>query len=198
MKNNTNQHTQLQSMVIAALLCAVGIVIPMFAPRIVLEPASYTLASHVPIFIALFISPPVALAVAVGTTIGFLFAGFPLVVVIRALSHVVFALIGALLLKKKPNTLTTLGGTAMFSLLLSVIHAVSEVFVVTLFYFGNSMTAQYYNKGYFETVIILVGVGTVVHSLIDFGIAAFVWKPLTRVVRIPYNAKIKLQQKAEV
>lgn len=86
----------------------------------------------------------------------------------------------------------------MFSLLLSVIHAVSEVFVVTLFYFGNSMTAQYYNKGYFETVIILVGVGTVVHSLIDFGIATFVWKPLTRVVRIPYNAKIKLQQKAEV
>ena len=38
--------TKLQTMVVAALLCAIGIVIPMFAPKIVLEPASFTLASH--------------------------------------------------------------------------------------------------------------------------------------------------------
>ena len=79
--------TKLQTMVVAALLCAIGIVIPMFAPKIVLEPASFTLASHVPIFIALFISPPVALAVSIGTTVGFLFAGFPIVIVLRALTH---------------------------------------------------------------------------------------------------------------
>ena len=78
------KETKLISMVIAALLCAIGIVIPMFAPKIILEPASFTLASHVPIFIALFISPPVALAVSVGTTLGFFFAGFPIVVVLRA------------------------------------------------------------------------------------------------------------------
>ena len=100
MKNDTTQHIKLQSMVIAALLCAIGIVIPKKKKKIVLEPASFTLASHVPIFIALFISPLVALSVSIGTTIGFLLAGFPIVVVLRALSHVLFAMIGAFILKK--------------------------------------------------------------------------------------------------
>ena len=63
----------------------------MFMPKIVLEPASFTLASHVPVFIAMFISPLVAFAVALGTTIGFLMSGLPVIIVMRALSHVVFA-----------------------------------------------------------------------------------------------------------
>ncbi|WP_312640760.1 hypothetical protein [Hydrogenoanaerobacterium sp.] len=191
MKYNTAQHTQLQSMVIAALLCAIGIVIPMFAPKIVLEPASFTLASHVPIFIALFISPSVALAVAIGTTVGFLFTGLPIVVVLRALTHVLFAMIGAFVLKKRPNTLTTLGGNVAFGLLLAVIHAVSEVTVVTLFYFGGGMSQNYYKNGYLVSVLVLVGIGTIIHSMIDFGIAVFLWKPLSRIVHMPYNAKIR-------
>ena len=198
MKNDTTQHIKLQSMVIAALLCAIGIVIPMFAPKIVLEPASFTLASHVPIFIALFISPLVALSVSIGTTIGFFLSGFPIVVVLRALSHVLFAMIGAFILKKRTNTLTTFGGAVLFGLLLSVIHAVSEVAVVTLFYFGNGMPQKYYAHGYFISVIALVGIGTIIHSMIDFGIAAFIWKPLSLVVEIPYNAKIPLKKKEAV
>lgn len=181
--------TKLQSMVIAALLCAIGIVIPMFAPKIVLEPASFTLASHVPVMIALFISPPVAFAVAIGTTLGFFFAGFPIVVVLRALSHVIFVMVGALLLKKKPNILASVSGTAAFGLLLAVIHAVSEVTVVTLFYFGSGMPKGYYAQGYLISVVMLVGVGTVIHSMIDFGISVFVWRPLTHVIQIPVSAK---------
>ncbi|MBW7571400.1 hypothetical protein [Caproiciproducens faecalis] len=193
-----NSETKLISMVIAALLCAIGIVIPMFAPKIILEPASFTLASHVPIFIALFISPPVAAAVALGTSFGFLFAGFPIVVVLRALSHVVFALTGALLLKKKEDMLSTAGKSTLFGLLLAMIHAVCEVTVVTLFYFGNNMPKNYYTNGYFMSVLLLVGVGTVIHSMIDFGIALFVWKPLSRVISIPVSAKAVLKREAAV
>lgn len=65
-----------QMLCISALLIAVGIVIPMVMPKIVIPPASFTLASHVPIFIAMMISPPVAMAVAIGTTLGFFLAGF--------------------------------------------------------------------------------------------------------------------------
>ncbi len=198
MNRDTTQQTKLISMIIAALLCAIGIVIPMFAPKIVLEPASFTLASHVPIFIAMFISLPVTLAVSIGTAIGFLFAGFPIVVVLRALSHVLFAMIGAFILKKGANTLTTFGGVAAFGLLVAVIHAVSEVAVVTLFYFGNGMSQKYYAHGYLISVIVLVGVGTIIHSMIDFGIAVFVWKPLSHVVEIPYNAKFAFKKKEAI
>lgn len=57
---------------ISALLIAMGIIIPMVMPRITIGPASFTLASHVPVFIAMFISPVVAIAVSLGT--GFVFS----------------------------------------------------------------------------------------------------------------------------
>jgi niacin transporter len=85
---------------VSGLLIAVGIIIPMFSPlKILLEPASFTLASHVAIFIAMFISPGMAASVAVGTTLGFYFGAFPIVVVLRAATHVVFAVAGAMYLK---------------------------------------------------------------------------------------------------
>ena len=94
---------RIQRMCVAALLCAIAILIPMISPvKIQLGPMSFTLGSHVAIFIAMFISPAVALTVELGATLGFLLAGFPPVVVLRALSQVVFVAIGAFLLAKKP------------------------------------------------------------------------------------------------
>ncbi len=44
------------NLALTGMLIAVGIVIPLFSPvKIILEPASFTLASHVAIFIAMFI-----------------------------------------------------------------------------------------------------------------------------------------------
>jgi len=184
------QNYKLQSMVIAALLCTIGIIIPMYSPvKIMMEPASYTLASHVPVFIAMFISPWVAVSVAFITTFGFLFAGFPIVIVLRALTHVVFAGLGAFILTKNRKILLSVKNTVIFSFFIAVVHAICEVSVVTLFYWGSGMTSAYYEKGYLFAVIGLVGVGTIIHSMIDFGIAIFVWKPLQHVVNIPASAK---------
>ncbi|MDD4683332.1 MAG: hypothetical protein PHQ55_09220, partial [Eubacteriales bacterium] len=95
---------RLVKMVTAAMLIAVSIAIPMFSPfKIILEPASFTLASHVAIFIAMFISPAVAISVAAGATLGFLLGGFPIVIVLRAASHLIFVAIGAILLQKRPQ-----------------------------------------------------------------------------------------------
>lgn len=182
---------KLQSMVISALLCAIGIIIPMFAPKIVLEPASFTLASHVPIFIAMFISPSVAISVSLITGVGFLFAGFPLVVVLRALTHVVFASLGSFMLKKNNNLLHSPESTFLFGFLLAIVHGVCEVTVVTLFYMGNNMTSAYYENGYLMSVIVLVGIGTIIHSMVDYGIALFVWKPIHKIVAIPVNVKMR-------
>lgn len=191
-KMRQNNSYKLLSMVIAALLCAIGIIIPMFSPlKILLEPASFTLASHVPIFIAMFLSPMIAISVALITGFGFLFAGFPIVVVLRALTHIVFAAVGSVILKKKGNILHSTSSTVLFALGVSLIHAISEVIVVTIFYWGNQMSEIYYNKGYLVTVVGLVGIGTVIHSIVDFGIASFVWKPLKHIVSIPVSASFK-------
>lgn len=187
MKNNTNK---IKAMTIAALLSAIGIFIPMYSPvKFIYEPASFTLASHVPIFIAMFISPVVAVFVSILTALGFLLAGmFPIVVVFRALSHVIFASIGAYILKKNGKVLLSLITAIPFVLLVSLIHAAAEVVVSTIFYFKGQSTASY-----LFTVIGLVGVGTLIHSTVDFILASIIWVPLQKVITIPANAKIRLK-----
>ncbi len=180
------RNSKLNSMLISALLCSIGIVIPIISPiKITMEPASFTLASHVAIFIAMFISPLTAAFVALGTSVGFLMAGFPLVVVLRATSHIIFAFVGALYLKKFPNTLNSIKHSQLYSFVIGLIHALCEVAVVSVFYFGNNMSSGYYAKGFVVSVILLVGVGTTVHSMVDFYLAQAIWKPVTKAVKIP-------------
>ncbi|MER2041096.1 hypothetical protein [Desemzia incerta] len=178
MKTKTNQTLKLT---LTAILIAIGILIPMISPvKIILEPASFTLASHVAIFIAMFISPGVALTVALGTTMGFFLGGFPIVVTLRALTHVVFVVLGSQLLKKRPSLLNNKGQSILFSLGIGIVHAVSEIAVVSLFYFGGNMTEGYYAQGFMSSVLLLVGIGTVVHSMIDFTIAQVIWLGLEK------------------
>jgi niacin transporter len=177
-------HNKLYTLLISAMLCAIGIVIPLVSPlKIILEPASFTLGSHVAIYIAMYISPICALSVAIGTTFGFLMGGFPIVVVMRAATHIIFATIGALILAKKPTLLDKPIPTITFAALISLLHATSEVLVVIPFYFSNRMSGAYYSKGFLTSVILLVGVGTLIHSLIDFAIARVVWAPLKNITR---------------
>lgn len=184
-----NGKKSILTMTLTGLLCAIGIIIPMFAPKIVIPPASYTLASHVAIFIAMFISPIVAIPVALITSLGFFIAGFPLIVVLRALSHIVFVTIGSFILKKNKKVFSTLTGTVFFGLIMAVIHAACEVLVVTYFYWGNNVQDIYYQKGYLFTVVGLVGLGTIIHSMIDFGISVVIWEPLQKIVTIPVSVR---------
>ena len=136
-----NSKLNTKEVIMAALLCAIGIMIPMISPiKIVLEPASFTLASHVAIFIAMFISTKVALLVTVGTTIGFFIGGFPIVVVARALSHLVFVILGMSLIKNKESI--TIKGSL-----------------------GSSF---------------IIGVGTVIHSMLDFSLSVYIWNLLPK------------------
>ena len=98
------RNKETKALVFTAILVAFGILITMEKPiKVIIGPASFTLASHVPVFLAMFISPLVAILVALGTSFGFLMAGFPIVIVMRAVSHFIFALLGSLWIKKHPN-----------------------------------------------------------------------------------------------
>lgn len=172
---NTNTK-RIYSLVLSGLLVAIGIIIPIISPiKIVIGPMSYTLASHVAIMIALFISPSIATAVALGTTAGFLIAGFPLVVVLRALSHVVWAFGGAMYLKKFPTTLESTTKTFLFNLVIAFVHALLEMIIVVPFYLGTTDFS-----GFAYMVFGLVGLGTMIHSSVDFAISLLVMKVLVK------------------
>lgn len=169
---------------LAALLIAIGIIIPMVSPfKIILEPASFTLASHVPIMFAMFLSPSIALAVALGTGLGFFFGGFPIVVSLRALSHMVFATIGSYYLKHHPNTLTSTTRRFIFNFLIGGLHAICELIVVMAFYFGGNLAGNWD----IITIFLLVGIATIVHSMIDFVISYWIYRSLPQSIRKKIN-----------
>lgn len=69
--NQKTMHNNILKVVMAGLLCSSWHHIPMFSPlKIVIPPASFTVASQVAVFIAMFISPAVGISVALGTTLG--------------------------------------------------------------------------------------------------------------------------------
>ncbi len=176
---------RIYSLVISALLVAIGIIIPMYMPiKVVMEPMSFTLASHVAIMLAMLISPSVALATALGTTFGFFLSGFPLAVVLRALSHVIWALVGSLWLKKHPQTLSKWSSNALFVILIALLHAVCEVVIVLPLYVGTDIDFLYVIFG-------LVGIGTIIHSSVDFVITQIVYKALCKIKPLQSIANVK-------
>lgn len=173
---------KIQKMCTAALLCAVGILIPIISPvKINLGAMSFTLASHVALFLAMFISPAVAAVVCLGTTLGFFIAGFPLVVVARAASQIVFVLIGAYLLSKAPDKFKSPIGLGGFAVLTGIIHGAMEMLVV----FGFTFLGVPLKGEIVPFLFGLVGIGTLVHSIVDFAIAFIVWVPCSKIIKIP-------------
>ncbi|HFD6465642.1 TPA: hypothetical protein ACF5NR_002788 [Enterococcus hirae] len=186
-----------RSLTISALLIAMGVIIPMVMPKIMIPPASFTLASHVPIFIAMFFSPGIAITVALGTTFGFLLTT-PVIIALRALSHLIFAVIGSWYLQKKPEIVLKNGQFTLanwrfqcFNFVIGIIHSIAEMLVVSVFFFVGNMPETYYSEGYFYTVFILMGIGGLIHSLVDYNIAYFVAGTLSKYFDIPVFTKAK-------
>ena len=183
---------------ISALLIAMGIIIPMVMPRITIGPASFTLASHVPVFIAMFISPVVAIAVSLGTGFGIFLSATP-IIALRALSHLIFAVIGAVILQKHPEILinkegkfTLLNGKLqLFNVGIGVIHSAAELVVVSVFYTMGNLPGTYYTAGFMYSIFLLMGVGGLIHSLVDFSIAYFLASTLSKHVDIPTFTEAK-------
>ncbi|NLC64076.1 MAG: hypothetical protein GX753_00220 [Erysipelothrix sp.] len=163
-----NKH--IQDITQAGLLSALGILIPIMMPlKLILPTSTYTLASHVPIFIAMFINTRVAIMVALGTTLGF-FISMPLIVAARAFSHLVFVVIGSRFLNK--HTLESKLSMVCFNLCIAFIHGFSEFLIVLL------LTAKSVTPVMLSQYFIFLGLGTMVHSLVDFSIAYPIVKAL--------------------
>lgn len=164
----------INQLVLAGVLCGIGIVVPMLMPKIVIGPMSFTLASHVAIFIAMFISPKLAAVVCLGTTLG-----TPVIIALRAASHICFALLGAVLIRKMPEIIEKPLPSTVFNGGLAFVHALAEVAVVSPFFLAGSIfKPEQLADGYVMSVLVLVGVGTFLHSLIDYTVSIMLWKPV--------------------
>lgn len=137
-----------------ALLIALSIVIPLAFGFLKVQagPFSATLASHVPLFIAMFLGPFAAAMVGLGSALGFLISA-PAVIAARAFMHTFVGLVGAILIKKGISFSKVIAITAP-------IHAILEALAVIPF--GFTM----------YKVLVVVGVGTFLHHMVD-GIIAF-------------------------
>ncbi|WP_159722598.1 hypothetical protein [Enterococcus sp. CSURQ0835] len=180
-----------RNLTISALLIGLGILIPLVMPKVVVPPASFTLASHVPVFIAMFFSPAMAVAVTLGTAFGFFISTSP-IIALRALSHIVFAVVGAYYLRKHPEivfkdgkfTLAN-GRFQLFNFLIALLHSAVEMLVVSAFYFMGNMPDTFYSQGYLYTIFVLMGVGGAIHSLVDYNIAYFIAGALYKHFNLP-------------
>ncbi len=187
---------------IGALLIALAILIPNVMPKVVIGPASFTLGSHVPLFIAMFFSPLLAVMVAIGTTIGFFMSSLPIIITLRAASHLVFAVLGAWYLQKHPETVLTKGKFQLvnprfqlYNLVIGLIHSAVEVLVVLAF---NLVDSGSYQGGAFYFFFVLMGIGGLIHSLVDYNIAYFVTAAVSKQFTIPVftAAKTLFRQKS--
>jgi len=139
----------------SGLLTALAIIIPLTFGflKVNVPPFSATLASHVPLFVAMFLGPFSAVMVGIGSALGFLVSSTP-VVAARAFMHTFVGLAGAILIKKGVSFNKVV-------LITAPIHATLEAIAVIPF--GFTM----------YKVLVVVGVGTFLHHMVD-GIIAFV------------------------
>lgn len=160
-------------MTTTALLTALAIIIPLVMPIKILFPGfTATLASHTPLIIAMFIGPVSAVIVALGSAVGFLFAFPDPLVATRAAMHVIFVLVGALMLRKRMNLYLVIAVTLVLHTLsdMATVYVVATLFNITAFLKGESMAV----------VQAVIGGGTSLHHIVDFLIALVIVTPLQK------------------
>ena len=132
-----------KEIVIAGLLVAIAFIIPLTLPNLSgLPEFSATPFAHVPLMVAMFINPTVAIFVALGTALSFFMKYIP-IVGLRALSHLLFAVVAAVLLKKSKAKLNVL----LTYIVTLILHVGAEAIIVALwfmFFAGTGLNSPLY------------------------------------------------------
>ncbi|MCL2113991.1 hypothetical protein [Lactococcus protaetiae] len=198
---NQTSKVKVRNLVIAAMLTALGILIPAIMPaKIIIGPASFTLASHVPVMAAMFFSPVMTAFVAIGTTIGFMISTPVPTIWLRAAMHIIVMTAGAYFLKKHPEIIHQKVKIQVFNVILGIFHAGLEAFIVYVFYaFGFATLDQHALFNF----LLLIGFGGLVHSFIDFNLALGLCNVLSKAFPIdvfdrakPFLLKNKIKAKS--
>ena len=164
----TNSKTK--QIVISGLLVAIAFIIPLAIQSWTIPEYSATPLAHVPLMIAMFINPTVAGSVAIGTALSFFikFAAKP-IVGLRALTHLIFALVAAVMLRKSKSKLNVF----ITYLVTLILHVGAEAIIVAL-WFGL-------NTGISLSEPLYVGIGIFsLHHTFDFAVTLVVYYALVK------------------
>ena len=151
-----------KKLIMAALLTSIAIIIP-FAVffKVVVPPFSATLGSHVPMFISMLLGPKVAAIVGLGSAFGF-FLNLGPAIGARASMHIFVGIIGAELIKKGVPF-------GKVSVITAPLHGLFEALIIIPF-----TGFEAYN------VLLLTGVGSILHHFADAFIAYLIINILQR------------------
>ncbi|OFI05579.1 niacin transporter NiaX [Clostridium acetireducens DSM 10703] len=158
--------TNLKRLTYASVLTALAIIIPLQFGflKIILGPFTATLASHVPVFLGMLLGPGASIMIGIGSTLGFLVTA-PTFVAARAFCHVFVGLAGALLIKKG----VSFGKIVVIT---APLHGILEAIAVIPF--GFTM----------YKVLVVVGIGSILHHLADGAIAFVLVKALSKNLKL--------------
>lgn len=158
---------KVKQMIYAALLIALAVIIPIIFSgiKIIIGPFTATPASHLPMFVAMMISPSTAVAVGVGSTFGFLLTGVPMPVVFRAATHILVGYVGAYIIQRKKNY-------TLASIVTAPLHGIAEAIVVIPFVGFDLFT-----------LAIVTCVGTIAHHIFDSVLSFGVIKAVSKARR---------------
>ena len=170
-----------KNLVLAAILTALSIIITYSPVKLVLPFFTLTIGAHVPTLLAMFVSPWVVAMTVIGSCIGF-FMTIPapnsIIVVVRAATHILFALGGYSLIKKGNLNLI------IVVLITAIIHALTEgaaVFFLTPLVITSDTAAG--------TAAVIALSGTFLHHLIDSAICIPILIALKKAKVISTNYK---------
>lgn len=158
-------NNRIKEMVYAGLLTALAILIPIqFGFLKIFVPPAFTatIAAHVPMMLAMLISPFVAVVVGIGSTLGFLMSGMPAPVVARAATHIVVGYIGAKMIMKSSNY-------AIAATVTAPLHGFLEMIIVIPFI---GITVNW--------ALVVTLIGSIVHHGVDAIIAFVIVKAVAK------------------
>lgn len=153
-----------KELTLGALLSAMALLIPIAFGgflMVSIPPFTATIMSHVPLFLAMLVSPMAAVMVGLVSALGFLIKLGP-VIGVRALMHVVVGYVGARAIKKGYSFPAALAIALPF-------HALLEGIAVIPF-FGFNL----------YKIFVVVALGTAIHHTVDSCIAVFVAEVLKK------------------
>ncbi len=73
--------------------------------------------------------------------------------------------------------------------MIAMIHAVAEVIVVAAFFLLGGSPQVSYDTSMFTLLFAFIGIGGVIHSLVDYNIAYFIVKTLSKSFPVPIFKK---------
>ncbi|RHT56963.1 hypothetical protein DW766_06000 [Butyricicoccus sp. AM29-23AC] len=76
----------------------------------------------------------------------------------------------------------------MFNFVIALLHAAAEMIVVAPFFLSGALfTPEQLANGFVTSVVLLVGLGTLIHSMLDYSISILIWKPVS--LAVPRSTK---------